>query len=106
MADTQASVDGPASPLCTFPPTRILFGVTGFGASFTGGGGGAAEGTEPMIPPMTPPGAPPGTPPGTPPTTPALATGGISSSLIIAMSFGICFGAVSLPGVKLAGTPF
>src|SRR6266849_4667525 len=56
---------------CTLPPTRIDFGVTALGASFTGGGGGAAEGTDPIIPPRTPPGVPPGTPPGTPPTTPA-----------------------------------
>ena len=59
-----------------------------------------------MIPPMTPPGAPPGTPPGTPPTTPALAGGGSSSSLIIAISFGICFGAVSWPASNWRGTTF
>jgi len=36
---------------CTLPPTRIDFGVTALGASFTGGGGGAAEGTDPIIHP-------------------------------------------------------
>src|SRR5690606_11817553 len=93
---------------CTLPPTRMRWGVGGFSSFFTGGGGGgggAADGTAPRIPPMTPPGAPPGTPPGTPPTTPTAPAmvGGSSSSLIMAMSLGICFGAMSLPASNWRG---
>jgi hypothetical protein len=46
---------------CTLPPTRVRCGV-GLGAPPSGWrGGGAAVGTDPMMPPMTPPAAPPGT---------------------------------------------
>src|SRR5271166_2185601 len=87
---------------CTLPPTRMRWGPL-FSSFFTGGGGGgAAEGTAPRMPPMTPP-APPGTPPGTPPTTPALEGGGNSSSLILAISLGIDFGASNLPASNCRG---
>src|SRR5579883_2034457 len=87
---------------CTLPPTRIRCGVAALGASLTGGGGGgAAVGTLPIIP--IPPRAPPATPPTTPPTTPALEGGGSSSSLIMAISFGIAFGAMSLPAPNSRG---
>ena len=61
-----------------------------------------------MMPPSTPPGAPPATPPGTPPTTPPTPAvgGGSSSSLIIAISFGITFGAISLPASNCRGITF
>src|SRR5256885_1311283 len=87
----------------------MRFGVTGFfSAGGGGGGGGAAVGTEPMMPPSTPPGVPPATPPGTPPTTPAtpLAGGGSSSSLIVAISLGTTFGAISLPASNWRGITF
>ncbi len=61
-----------------------------------GRGTGAQDST------MTPPGPPPGTPPITPPTTPALEGGGSSSSLILAISFGIDLGAIRLAGIELA----
>src|SRR5271170_7693262 len=87
---------------CTWPPTRIREGVTGF-TSFTAGGG-AADGIPPMMPPITPP-APPGTPPGTPPTTPPAPDigGGRSSSLITAIFLGISFGAINLPASNCRG---
>src|SRR4051794_22734638 len=91
----------------TLPPTRTDFGVTALGASLTGGGGGAAEGTAPRIPPSTPPPTPPGTPPGTPPTTPGVpAIGGSSSSLMLAISLGIAFGAISLLASNWRGMTF
>src|SRR5689334_1149234 len=60
------------------------------------------------MPPSTPPGVPPATPPGTPPTTPATPDegGGISSSLIVATSFGTAFGAISLPASNWRGITF
>src|SRR5271169_3657441 len=72
---------------CTLPPARIREGVTL-------GGGGAAP-MPPITPPKTPPKVvpvPPATP--TPPTAPI---SGSASSLIILTSFGITFGATSLP---------
>src|SRR5438132_14236201 len=83
----------------------IRFGVAGFSACLGGGGGGGATlGTEPMMPPSTPPGVPPATPPGMPPATPLeAATGGSSSSLICAISFGTVFGAITLPASNWRG---
>src|SRR5947209_5008390 len=63
--------------------------------SFFGGGGGGAVPTPPSTPPITPPMEPPATPPGTPPCMPPIS--GVSSSLMILMSFGITLGAVNLP---------
>src|SRR5690349_20137468 len=81
--------------------------TVGFLTSTGGGGGGAAVGTEPMMPPITPPEVPPGTPPGTPPTTPTEADGGgSSSSLIMAISFGICLGARRRPASNWRGATF
>src|SRR5471030_2403258 len=88
--------------------------VMRFGAAATtclvGGGGGwvAAVGTAPMMPPSTPPTAPPATPPGTPPTTPAApeVAGGSSSSLMVAISLGTDFGAISLPASNWRGITF
>src|SRR5215469_11795562 len=89
----------------TLPPTRIRDGPLGFGASLTGGGGGAAT-VPPAIPPSAPP-SPPGMPPGIPPTTPAAEEGGgRSSSLIIATSFGIVFGAIRRPASNWRGATF
>jgi len=63
---------------------------------------------DPTTPPPPPPGAipgfPPGMPPGTPPTTPELVGGGSSSSLMLAISLGICFGAISFPASNWRGT--
>src|SRR5450631_1059560 len=61
----------------------------------TGFGGGGAPPMPPITPPITPPMEPPATPPGTPPAMPAFISG--ASSLIIFTSFGITFGATSLP---------
>src|SRR5450432_3001745 len=83
----------------------MRFGAAG--ASFLGGGGGGggpATGTAPMMPPSTPPTAPPGTPPTTP-TAPEVA-GGSSSSLIVAISLGTDFGAISLPASNWRGITF
>src|ERR1700683_223664 len=88
---------------CTWPPTRMRCGVTGFSTLTGGGGGGAAVGTDPMMPPMMPPAEPPGTPPGTPPTTPPEDGGGNSSSLIMATSLGTCLGAVKRPASNWRG---
>src|SRR5450755_883644 len=84
----------------------MRLGVIGFSLTGGGGGGGrAAVGTEPMMPPSTPPGVPPATPPGTPPTTPPtpLEGGGSSSSLMVAISLGTDFGAISLPASNWRG---
>src|SRR5258708_942695 len=83
----------------------MRLGVTTSFFAGVGGGGGAALGTEPMMPPRTPPGVPPATPPGTPPTTPTApaATGGSSSSLICAISLGTVFGAINLPASNWRG---
>src|SRR5208282_1510285 len=72
------------------PPTSTRFGVTF--------GGGGAVLRPPITPPSTPPMDPPATPPGTPPAIPCMpASGGNSSSLMMFTSFGMAFGATSLP---------
>src|SRR5271155_202921 len=60
-----------------------------------GFGGGGAPPKPPITPPITPPLEPPAPPPGTPPCIPAFISG--ASSLMIFTSFGMTFGATSLP---------